>query len=104
MKSPGVRLGGAIITNPAKPFWPDEGLTKLDLAQFLRPYRRPDPAVDEEPGGDDGAVSRRHPEVVLLPETGAGQPARRRCPTSRSPAPRPAATSITSSAARARRC
>jgi bifunctional non-homologous end joining protein LigD len=29
-----VRLGGAIITNPSKPFWPDEGLTKLDLAQF----------------------------------------------------------------------
>ena len=34
MKPPGVRLGGAIITNPAKPFWPDDGLTKLDLAQF----------------------------------------------------------------------
>ena len=34
MKSPDIRLGGAIITNPAKPFWPDEGLTKLDLAQF----------------------------------------------------------------------
>jgi bifunctional non-homologous end joining protein LigD len=29
-----VRLGGAIITNPSKPFWPDEGLTKLDLAHF----------------------------------------------------------------------
>jgi bifunctional non-homologous end joining protein LigD len=29
-----VRLGGAVITNPGKPFWPDEGLTKLDLAQF----------------------------------------------------------------------
>lgn len=23
-----------MITNPSKPFWPDEGLTKLDLAQF----------------------------------------------------------------------
>jgi bifunctional non-homologous end joining protein LigD len=32
--SPGVRLGGTVITNPSKPFWPDEGLTKLDLAQF----------------------------------------------------------------------
>jgi bifunctional non-homologous end joining protein LigD len=31
---PSVRLGGAIITNPSKPFWPDDGLTKLDLAQF----------------------------------------------------------------------
>lgn len=31
---PSVRLGGAVITNPSKPFWPDEGLTKLDLAQF----------------------------------------------------------------------
>jgi bifunctional non-homologous end joining protein LigD len=29
-----VRLGGAIITNPGKLFWPEEGLTKLDLAQF----------------------------------------------------------------------
>ena len=34
MTSPGVRLLGAVITNPSKPFWPDEGLTKLDLAQF----------------------------------------------------------------------
>jgi len=34
VKSSDVRLGGAIITNPAKPFWPDEGLTKLDLAKF----------------------------------------------------------------------
>jgi bifunctional non-homologous end joining protein LigD len=32
--SPGVRLLGAVITHPSKPFWPDEGLTKLDLAQF----------------------------------------------------------------------
>jgi bifunctional non-homologous end joining protein LigD len=32
--SPSVRLGGTVITNPSKPFWPDEGLTKLDLAQF----------------------------------------------------------------------
>jgi bifunctional non-homologous end joining protein LigD len=29
-----VRLGGVVITNPSKPFWPDEGLTKLDLAKF----------------------------------------------------------------------
>ncbi|MCA1558902.1 MAG: non-homologous end-joining DNA ligase [Acidobacteria bacterium] len=29
-----VRLGGAVITNPGKLFWPDDGLTKLDLAQF----------------------------------------------------------------------
>jgi bifunctional non-homologous end joining protein LigD len=29
-----VRLGGAVITNPAKPFWPDDGLTKIDLARF----------------------------------------------------------------------
>ncbi len=34
MTAPSVRLGGAIITDPSKPFWPDEGLTKLDLAQF----------------------------------------------------------------------
>lgn len=29
-----VRLGGVTMTSPSKPFWPDEGLTKLDLAQF----------------------------------------------------------------------
>lgn len=29
-----VRLGGAVITNPSKAFWPDDGLTKLDLAKF----------------------------------------------------------------------
>ncbi len=29
-----VRLGGTVITNPSAPVWPDEGLTKLDLAQF----------------------------------------------------------------------
>ena len=29
-----VHLGGVVITNPSKPFWPDEGLTKLDLAKF----------------------------------------------------------------------
>jgi bifunctional non-homologous end joining protein LigD len=34
VKSSDVRLGGTIITNPSKPFWPDEGLTKLDLASF----------------------------------------------------------------------
>jgi bifunctional non-homologous end joining protein LigD len=33
-KSASVRLGGAVITNPAKLFWPDEQLTKLDLARF----------------------------------------------------------------------
>lgn len=31
---PAVRLGGAVITNPAKLFWPDDRLTKIDLAQF----------------------------------------------------------------------
>src|SRR4051812_49935653 len=34
VNSSDVRLGGTIITNPARPFWPDEGLTKLDLARF----------------------------------------------------------------------
>jgi bifunctional non-homologous end joining protein LigD len=29
-----VRLGGAAITHPDKPFWPDDGITKLALAQF----------------------------------------------------------------------
>ena len=34
MSSTLVHLGGALITNPSKPFWPDERLTKLDLAHF----------------------------------------------------------------------
>ena len=34
MTTPGVRLGGAVITDPFRTFWPDDGLTKLDLAQF----------------------------------------------------------------------
>jgi bifunctional non-homologous end joining protein LigD len=34
VRSSNIRLGGAIITNPAKPFWPAEGVTKLDLARF----------------------------------------------------------------------
>ncbi|HEX6976198.1 MAG TPA: non-homologous end-joining DNA ligase [Vicinamibacterales bacterium] len=34
MTTQGVRLGGAVITNPTKLFWPEEGITKLDLAQF----------------------------------------------------------------------
>ena len=29
-----VRLGGVIITNPSKLFWPDDGVTKLELARF----------------------------------------------------------------------
>jgi bifunctional non-homologous end joining protein LigD len=29
-----VRLCGITITHPGKPFWPDDGLSKLDLAQF----------------------------------------------------------------------
>jgi bifunctional non-homologous end joining protein LigD len=33
-KSASVRLGGALISDPARLFWPDDGLTKLDLAQF----------------------------------------------------------------------
>lgn len=34
MNNPSVRLGGAVITNPSKLFWPDDQLTKLDLARF----------------------------------------------------------------------
>lgn len=32
--NPSVRLGGAIITNPGKLFWPAEGISKLELAEF----------------------------------------------------------------------
>ena len=31
---PTVRLGGALITNPDKPFWPAEGVSKIELAEF----------------------------------------------------------------------
>ncbi len=34
MTGPIVRLGGVIITNPSRLFWPDDHITKLDLAQF----------------------------------------------------------------------
>ena len=34
MKEPGIRLGGTVITSPSTLFWPDDRLTKLDLAQF----------------------------------------------------------------------
>ncbi|HEX5474864.1 MAG TPA: non-homologous end-joining DNA ligase [Vicinamibacterales bacterium] len=30
----GVRLAGTTITHPSKIFWPDEGISKLDLARF----------------------------------------------------------------------
>ena len=32
--TPSVRLGGALITNPQKPFWPDDGISKIELAEF----------------------------------------------------------------------
>jgi bifunctional non-homologous end joining protein LigD len=35
-----LRLGGAVITHPGKLFWPENGLTKGQLAQF---YRRTSP-------------------------------------------------------------
>lgn len=34
MTTPSVRLGGAIITNPGKLFWPAEHISKLELAEF----------------------------------------------------------------------
>lgn len=35
-----ISLGGVTITNPSKVFWPDEGYTKRDLAQFYRRIAR----------------------------------------------------------------
>jgi bifunctional non-homologous end joining protein LigD len=40
MPAPSIRLAGATITNPSKLFWPDEHLTKRDLAQFYRRIAR----------------------------------------------------------------
>jgi bifunctional non-homologous end joining protein LigD len=37
---PALRLGGAVLTNPAKVFWPEEGFTKRDVALFYRRLAR----------------------------------------------------------------
>ena len=49
--SSSIRLAGAIISNPSKPFWPDEGLTKLRPRAVLRAHRLADPALDARDGG-----------------------------------------------------
>ena len=99
-----MRLGGATISHPDKLFWPDEGITKLALAQFYSRIASHDPAVDEVARR---STMERCPEGIRktcffqkqapehLPPTS---------PRSRSLRLLPAATSTTSSAARARRC
>ena len=54
-----IRLGGVTLTNPTRPFWPDEGLTKIDLATFyvrvashILPWMKARPLTMERcPGG-----------------------------------------------------
>ena len=98
------RLGGARrCTHPAKVFWPDEGLTKLDLAQFyarigsrILPWMKSRAITMERcPDGIRGQCFFQKQAPDNLP---AG------VPTVRIPALLFAATSTTSSAARARRC
>ena len=89
VNTPGVRLGGAIITNPAKAFWPDEGLTKLDLAQFyariagqILPWMKSRPVVMERcPEGIRASCfyQKRAPQnlpgdvpTVTIPATASG--------------------------------
>ena len=72
-----VRLGGVVITNPSKPLWPAEGLTKLDLAQFysriasqILPWLKGRPLALERCTG-------RRAQDLLLPASRACQPSRR---------------------------
>ena len=39
MSASPVRIAGVTISNPDKVWWPDEGITKADVARF---YQRPD--------------------------------------------------------------
>ena len=97
-----VRLGGVAITNPAKVFWPDEGLTKLDLAKFyariasqILPWLKGRPVTMERcPDGIRRTCFYQKQAPANLPD------ACRRCPFRRR---RRTATSTTSSAAAARR-
>ena len=57
-----ARVGGVLITNPTKVWWPDEGITKLDIARFydgmwprLQPWLRDRPMTAERcPDGMQG--------------------------------------------------
>ena len=45
-----VRLDGVQVTHPDKVWWPDEGITKLDVAEFYaRHAGRLRPWMDERP-------------------------------------------------------
>ena len=81
------RVAGVLVSNPTKVWWPDDGITKLDMARFydglwtkLRPWLRDRPLTAEnfkefekcygsEPNGlakrrdlgEEGRFARRHP-------------------------------------------
>jgi bifunctional non-homologous end joining protein LigD len=83
---PVLRLGGAVITHPGKLFWPEDGLTKGELAQF---YRRTAPFV--LPWLRDRALTLercpdgRHRACFFQKQAPAGLPPE--IPTRRLPAP-----------------
>ena len=72
-----VRLGGVVITNPSKPFWPDEGLTKLDLARFyariasqILPWLKGRPvAMERCPDGTRGTCFYQKQAPANLPDS-----------------------------------
>ena len=72
-----VRLGGVVITNPSKPFWPDEGLTKLDLAKFyariasqILPWLKGRPvAMERCPDGTRGTCFYQKQAPANLPDS-----------------------------------
>ena len=71
-----VRLGGVVITNPSKPLWPAEGLTKLDLAQFysriasqILPWLKSRPlALERCPDGARKTCFYQHHAPANLPD------------------------------------
>ena len=55
-----VIAGTLVITHPEKVLFPDDGITKGDLAAYYEAVAPMIAAAPEGPPADDGAVSRRH--------------------------------------------
>ena len=91
-----TEIAGVRLTNPDQVLFPEQGLTKLDLARYYERDRGLDAAALCRPAAHPGALPRGAGEAVLLPEarqravpavdrTGAGRGGGRRAsPTPRS--------------------